>query len=62
VPTTKGMVLRKLEGHHATKIRSMSQMAIGSKNDPTTRPRNSSQHGDGPKGKNCVRTNEKTKK
>jgi len=37
-------------------------MAIGSKNDPTTRLRNSSQDGNGPKGKMCRWTNEKTEK
>jgi hypothetical protein len=37
-------------------------MAIGSKNDPTTRLKNSSQDGNGPKGKMCQWTNEKIEK
>jgi hypothetical protein len=37
-------------------------MAIGSKNDPIARLRNSSQDGNGPKGKMCRWTNEKTEK
>jgi hypothetical protein len=35
VLATKGLVLGKLEGHDGINIRNMSQMAIGSKNDPT---------------------------
>ncbi len=52
VPTTKQVVLGKLEGHHGTKIKNMSQMATCLENDPTVGPRNSSQDGNGPKGKN----------
>ncbi len=61
--TTKGLVLGKPEGHHGIKIRNMSQMATSSKNDPIGL-RNSSQDGNGPKGKGKMRrhTNEKIKK
>jgi hypothetical protein len=55
VLTTKGLGLGNLEGHHGIKIKNMSQMATGSKNDPTTRLRNSSQDGNGPKGKGKMR-------
>jgi hypothetical protein len=55
VLATKGLGLGKLEGHHGIKIRNTSQMAIGSKNDPTTGLRNSSQDGNGPRVKvKCV--------
>jgi len=37
-------------------------MAIGSKNDPKIGLRNSSEDGNGPKGKMCQWTNEKIKK
>jgi hypothetical protein len=45
------MVLAKPERHHGTKIMNINQMATNSKNDPTTRPRNASQDGNGPMGK-----------
>jgi len=54
VPTTKGLVLGKLEGHHGTKIKSMNQMATGLENDPTTRLRNSSQDWNGLRGKQTL--------
>ncbi len=37
-------------------------MAISSKNDPTSEPKNSSQNGSGPRGKKHQWTNEKIEK
>jgi hypothetical protein len=53
VPATKGMVLGKFERHHGTKIKNMSKMVTGSENDPTIGLKNSSQDGNGHRGKKC---------
>jgi hypothetical protein len=55
VLATKGLVLGKIEKHHGIKMKNMNQMATDSKNDPTTRLRNSSQDGNGPMSKGKMR-------